>query len=239
MAEETIISPSKDIQVLKEEIPKKKSKFGTVLKILSGIICSAILIILIIVKTNIPAFPLGWFVFLIALTIFIFGVIFFGFDIIRKIKEKTKETEELTKEKLHAVITLEQARELAQNALTNPHFADYTAGCYGEKTETIGENIKSKVYIYKTKGLYENNGEGDFIYIIINMHDPNLHDILINPSPVELRGAIRGCSIDPPQTPDIEEIREGPSLSGIERTIKRITQQKKGIKPEKKREELI
>jgi len=208
-------------------------KNTTILKILTVAFIIFILGILVIAKINIPSFPL-WQVFLYAI---IFIIIAFAIYFIIK-KYSSKDKEEKDKENnLPTAITLEQARELAINAIKSKHYADYIhTNIISERVYHLGKNIKNNIYMLKAKGIYENNN----YYILINMHKPEiLKTILLNPkTESEIFQAMMYLAEQPMDEPNVRTIVNRNILTGNEQVIQEKLKDTEEKKEEEKKEDI-
>ena len=188
-------------------------------RILSGILAVAFIVVLILVKVANPDFKLGLLIFIIvAILVFFVGIgIGFHYWQKRKVLEKVPGAERVN-EKLPPAITLEQARELAKRSVVNVHYCDYIPHCLGETNELLGKSVKSFIYTYKGRGVYKK----DVYCIIMNRHYPNeTLNILINPDQHEINRAKMLAASHPEDEPETEVIeRKNPLLGTEERIVK-------------------
>jgi hypothetical protein len=214
---------------------EKKSNSEKLVRILSGILAVAFIIVLILVKIANPDFKLGLLLFLILLIVLLFVAIVIGFHFWQKRQklDRTK-TKDVINEKLPPAITLEQARELAKRAVENVHYADYIPHCDGETNELLGKSVKSYIYAYKSKGVYED----DMYVIVMNRHFPNeTLNVLINPKQRDIERAKTLAASHPEDEPDLEVVERRNPLLGTEEVITK-TSKKKDEEKEKKEEEI-
>jgi hypothetical protein len=195
-----------------EEVNNKKN----LISILAGIGALLIIIFLIIIKVNIPTFPL-WQVILYSILVIIIALGIFFFSKYMA-KNKGKELLDEKNGKVPPAITIEQAREMAVKMIMNPMYADYVGkNCLGERTYHMGKNVKNNIYCLKATGLYEK----DIYYILINCNYPSvLRTVLINPkSEFEVIHAMKMLSQSPEEEPDMRKITTRNPILGTEQTI--------------------
>lgn len=217
------------------EVSGKKSneKLVRTLTIISAIV---LLITITIVKFNVESFSVTLFLIIIILIVFLAGGIIVAFHYIQKNKEEKIQTEEQSK-KLPPAISLEQAREIAVQATQNPTYADYIPHCLGESVEQIGKIVKSNIYIYKARGVYQPN-----LYVVmLNMHFPNqMRTILIDPKENEIHRAKMLLANYPEDEPNIKRtVTENPLLGTRQVTEESITPPEEPKKEEEKKEKDI
>lgn len=214
---------------------QKKSNSEKLVRILSGILAVAFIIVLILVKIANPDFKLGLLLFLILLIVLFFVAIVIGFHFWNR-RQKLDRSKSATpiNEKLPAAITLEQARELAKRSVENVHYADYIPHCDGETNELLGKMVKSYIYTYKSKGVYED----DIYVIVMNRHFPNeTLNVLINPKLRDVDRAKTLAASHPEDEPDLEVIERKNPLLGTEEVITKTS--KKAAEEKNKKEEDI
>jgi hypothetical protein len=154
-------------------------KFVRNMSIFIGIV---IIVVLIIIKVNVPTFKVWVLLVAIATVVAFFAAVYYYVSGMGKSNAKKEEEDH----HIPRPISLEQAREIAKNCLRNPEYAEYTTACLGENIQQRGKQTKNDIYISKWKGYYSN----DDIYILINMNYANLRrTIMINPTPMELEQA--------------------------------------------------
>ncbi len=210
----------------------EKNKNEKLIKYLSIFTGITLLVVLIIVKVNSPAFKFLPFVLaIIGLIVFFGGIIFISRLLDRK-KIKSAETSE---EKLPKAITYEQAREIAKAATKNPDYAEYINGCLGETVEQLGSGVKSSIYCYKAQGYYR----GNTIYVLINMHYPReKKTILIDPTPFELEKAKMSLSMNPAAEPSTRIIKRRNPLLGTEEEETEVIREKEKTDDESDKKEV-
>jgi len=211
------------------------SKTEKLVRILSAILGVAFIVVLILVKVANPDFKLGMLLFFIVLIVLLFVGINVGFHFWSK-RSKLDRSQTSTKvaEKLPPAITLEQARELAKRAVENEYYADYIPNSGGETNELLGKTVKSYVYTYKSKGVYED----DTYVIVMNRHFPNeTMNILINPKPRDIDRAKTLAASHPEDEPSVEITERKNPLLGTEEIITKTTRESKKEK-EKKEDDL-
>lgn len=208
-----------------------KSHLVSILAAIGAII---IIVFLIILKINIPKFPL-WQVFLYSIIVIVVAVGIYFFS--SYLSKRKKSIQENGSSKVPAAITVEQAREMAIKAIKSPIYADYVGkSCLGEKVFHLGKNIKNNIYCYKCKGLYETN---DIYYVLINMNWPNIYrTVLINPKDdKEVLNAMMMLSQNPEEEPSTREIVTRNALTGSEQVIKETIKKEDKTAEDKKKEE--
>lgn len=207
-------------------------KLVRIISIIGGIIS---LIILIIIKVNVVGFKLGYFIFSMLFVVILCIVAIVTFHFMQKRKNVKEETEENLK-KLPPAITLEQAREIAVKATQNPTYADYIPNCIGEGVQQLGKGVKSNVYMYKAKGLYQK----DTYVVLINMHYPNqMRSIQINPSEEQIQKSMMLLANFPEDEPSMRKITIENPLLGTRQTTEEVLRDKKEDKPIEKKEQDI
>lgn len=213
---------------------KDLSNSEKVVRIISALLAVVGIIVLVLIKIANPEFKLGLVVIIIIGIILFFTAIIIGFHIYQKRKAVSKVVGEKTDDKMPRAITLEQAREIVHTLLRNPVYAEYINQCLGETSELMGDTMKSNIYTYKGKGVYEK----DMYYVVINRNYPNeLVDILINPTDAQLSRAKRLCSKSPEKEPDMEEtVIENPLLGT--RSVTRKIQKHESKEEKAKKEDL-
>lgn len=214
------------------KVSEKRDKFEKLIMWVSIISSILLILVLILIKVNVPDFKVSTLIFSIIGIVFLFGGIWalaFFFN-----KKPQGQDFEVGQEKLPRPATLEQCREIAKRATVNPEYADYINDCLGETTEMLGRNQKSLIYTYKAKGYYR----GDIIFVMINMHYPNdRRTLLINPSNEEVQVAKMLLATSPESSPDVREIKTFNAVSGTEQTVTETThreEQKQTKEDEKK-----
>lgn len=198
--------------MVEEKIKNKRSLIVSLTAI--GVI--TIIIFLIVLKINIPTFPL-WQVILYSIILIVLGIAIYFFTVYLS-KKNTNVKQDNLNGKLPPAITIEQAREMAISAVKCPVYADYVGkSCLGEKVFHLGKNIKNNIYLYRAKGLYENSE----YYIMINMNYPQLYrTVIINPkNEHEIMSALMALSQDPIEESPIRTIINRNVLTGNEQLI--------------------
>ena len=209
----------------------KEPKSNT-LRILSGIILLISLITLVSIKISNPEFKVWKLILYGMLILIICFSLFFYCQIIKMLKNRNEIN--IKQNILPAPITLEQARELAENSILNKTYVDHIE-CIGEKVEVVGQKLKSSIYTYHGTGILSKQE----YFIIINMHYPDTYkSILIDPrSDYEVNKAKQSLAIDPEPEPSFKEtVLESP-LTGVKSTTKEFIKEKEEEKKEK--EEMI
>lgn len=208
----------------------KTQKFVTYLSI-----AFAILFIggVIIVKSTVPSFSVTKMLVSIGFIVIFFGSVIFIWHLIEKNKELKKEKDE-EKKKQPEAITIDQARDIALNAVTNVHYADYIDKILWDASEELGKGTKSNVYTLCGVGYFVK----EKYYVIINMHFPEKkRAILIDPTDHQLRRAQQLCATYPEAEPNFREITTENVLTGNRQTIKEKVEEDKEVKKESKEEE--
>ena len=215
------------------QVEKDIKRKGGTMKIVTGIIGVFLLVALIVIKMNNPAFSKLLFIVLLSALVIICVLIIFLPNILA-FKNKNIQTGGLT---IPAPATLGELLAIAENALTNRQFANHLKGCKKYWYEIVGKGIKNRVFIYHAEALYKNGMEKGEVYIIINAHYPlDLKDILIDPSDYEIRRCIQTIGTDPREEAG-ERVthRENPLLGTTETIVERRKQEE--VKTENKKEE--
>jgi hypothetical protein len=223
------------MEIKQEEvaIEKEVKNNGRTIKIVTIIIGVFLLVALIVIKMNNPAFSKLLFIVLLSALVIICVLIIFLPNILAA-KKKNIQTGGLT---IPAPATLGELLAIAENALTNRQFANHLKGCKKYWYEIVGKGIKNRVFIYHAEALYKNGMEKGEVYIIINAHYPlDLKDILIDPSDYEIRRCIQTIGTDPREEAG-ERVthRENPLLGTTETIVERRKQEE--VKTENKKEE--
>lgn len=197
---------------------EKSDKFIIVLITIFIIIAS---IVLIIIKANNVNFKLGYLLLSIAGVIIVLS--FFGYGFHFLFNKKLGLAEDKKEEKLPPAITVEEAREIAINAVKNKVYADYIIDCKGETSEHLGKNIKSLVYCYIAQGKYEDA----LYYVILNRHFPNQTiSILIDPSDDEILRAKILSAVYPEEAPSVKKTRLENPMTGVVQTTEEFIKDK-------------
>jgi len=213
-------------EVIKKNAAEKILKQGSVIAFIFG------MILLFILKWNNKDFPLIAIILLVFSSVAIFSTTFFFFSIIRYFsgKKEEKKTDDL----LPPAATLEQAKEIIKNILTNPEYADHVCGWERHKIYHVGKTKKSQVLeVQLEKTPYHASNQ---MYVIMNMHYPNtMVTILTDPTSYELHEARNSLAVDPEDDPVIEETESHNELTGttIKKTVKKPKSQEKEDKKEK------
>lgn len=206
-------------------------------RILSGILAVAFVVVLILIKIANPDFKIGMLIFIIVLILLFFVGIVIGFHFWQKRKkiDVIPGGAPTLNQKLPPAITMEQARELARMSVVNPHYADYIPHCLGERNELLGKSVKSYIYAYKARGVYKKQ-----IYcIVMNRHFPNeTLNILINPDLHEINRAMMLAASHPEDESTKEQTVAVNELLGTTITTTKEIREKKAEEENKKKEDM-
>jgi len=216
---------------LEEAKKEEKTKSEKLLRIFCIIIGVFSLIILGIVKYQVPEFKLIYVVLLGAVVAIICTAGFYSFELMYKLKELKEHKKEISKQPKPA--SLDELRRIAKSALTNEHYMNHLKGCIKEQFVHFGKAVKSRIYVYVAPALYNDEMKKGIVYILINTHYPNeLRDVLIDPSFSEVMNALKSLASDPEDEPDKEIIeRNFPLLGSSEKITK--TKKKEALKLKK------
>lgn len=228
---EDIVEEKKDNE---QAINKRNVK---VIKIWSIIIGLLVLMIIFVIKAIFPKFPTWIFVIIISVIIIVSLLIFFLSNLTKWWKTRIKD-EISSKDKLPKATELGVLIDIASSALTNKLSANMLSPPLNYWYETVGKNIKNKVFVYQAKAVYSENMKRGIVYVLLNVHDPlNLRAILIDPHPSELNRRIHSLSYtDIEEEPDERVIERFDSTTGrTERVTEKLkpTEEKKEVKVEK------
>jgi uncharacterized integral membrane protein len=190
-----------------------------VLKAFSVIITVFLLSVLVLIKINVVAFPIGWFIGIMVFLIIVGIIVFFISDILKALKNK-KNGNTVGSEKMPRPLAMAELRLLCRNALTNEFYCNHTKECLGEKTITLKKS-RNLIYVYKTEALYKGIGDKGIVYILINAnYYPNIPpSILFNPSDYELSKTINSMGIIAEDEPEERVTRRSNPLLGTEEEI--------------------
>jgi len=225
--DEPIINP------IPVEPGKKRDRM---MKILVPIFTIIFLVVLIIVKTQSPNFPLGYVILIGSIIIIIGAILFFSFNIAQsfsKLKDLDKD-----KNKLPEPAEIGVLWQKAMIALTNNIYRDHIKEYIQTINHSVGKNTKSLVVEFQVKSLYRPRLK---CCILINANYPNrLPTVLFEPGNYQLKAAIQSMSFDPEDPANTEETTVHNELTGTTATTKRKTYHKKNTSlTQAKKEELI
>lgn len=198
MEDEQIINENTSENV---ELKVQKSNNEHLVKWLVGIGFVISIIILIVIKSQNPEFPLKYIIIIFSFILVAAIILFFGFDIYRKYQQKITTVEK--ESKLPEVATEEQLKRRVESILSSDEFQNHVKRFLNIKQQFINKNL---VYDFEIKPLYNDKTNDDIIHIIINAHYiERLPTILFNPSSGELYKSINAASTNPFQSADIEK----------------------------------
>jgi len=206
------------------EEEKTSKNLVTTLSIVIGLV---LIVILIIIKVNIPSFSILSLILSISGIILFFGIVIFIADRVKKgFNIKDGEQDRIPKP-----ISLEQAREIAKKATVNPEYADYLFECLDEHIEEHGKGVKNLIYIGKFKSYYE----GGEVVVLINMNYPNERRCIItHPNEIKVNRAAMMLPSHPADIIQQKETRIVNPVLGIEQIT---TEPQKDKKKEKEDED--
>jgi len=219
------------------ELEKKNSNVAEKFVMgLAGFVGVVLIIVLIVIKVNVPEFKLGYFIWGIVLTVLVFtAIILASYYFSLKKKDNLKKAPE-EYERLPKPTTFEQCREIVKKTMVNPEYGEYLE-IITDGVESYGKGQKSLIYTANVKGYYSNST----FYILINMHYPNERRTILNGSislyELEMAKMRLGTTLEP--TPNIREIKTSNPLLGTEQTIGETTKPKEDTEKQKEDEKSV
>lgn len=213
------------------ENKKGKTKF---LKIFASVSLIVGALIIIIIRVNNPDFPIGVVIISIVVAI-ISSILIFGSTSILKMFSKKKDITS----KLPLPISTNSAKLIAIELLKSEDYLEYpdrySTNKFDGSVEVGKPGRTSRVYILDCTGKFSRR---NFV-IIINQHYPfEKFVVLVDPSPMRVDSIKNIVASFPSEEPDIETTTEESPLTGIKRTIQKVTHKAKEDKKEEEEKEL-
>ncbi|MGQ4874335.1 MAG: hypothetical protein ACP6IY_09725 [Promethearchaeia archaeon] len=208
-----------DNKVQEEQIKNKIS----LVKILSIIFLIFTTVILVFVKIKNPDFSIKYVVLIGIGILFIFLIAFLS-DKFKNFFNKNKKSQE---KKEVPIISISEAVKYAQTLTVNKKYTDYIIEPFIEEIYTIGNNLKSKIFLYGSRGTFEKDIK---YYVIINLQNIKLFTILQNPKKEEIILAINNLA----KEMNLPEERE---ITRVENILTGIKSETVKTKPSEKKEE--
>jgi hypothetical protein len=206
-----------------EEVINRRNE--KVIKIWSIVIAILLVLVVFIIKASFPKFPTWVFVIIITVILLISLLIYFLSNITKWWKNRIKEG-----------IILGTLIDIASSAMKNKLSGNMLSPPLNYWYETVGKNIKNKVFVYQAKAVYSENMKRGIVYVLLNVHDPiNLRAILIDPNHAELSRKIHSLSItDIEEEPEERVIERFDSTTGrTERVTEKLKQKEEEVKEKK------
>jgi hypothetical protein len=216
-----------------EEVINRRNE--KVIKIWSIVIAILLVLVVFIIKASFPKFPTWVFVIIITVILLISLLIYFLSNITKWWKNRIKEGI-ISKEKLPRAVELGTLIDIASSAMKNKLSGNMLSPPLNYWYETVGKNIKNKVFVYQAKAVYSENMKRGIVYVLLNVHDPiNLRAILIDPNHAELSRKIHSLSItDIEEEPEERVIERFDSTTGrTERVTEKLKQKEEEVKEKK------
>jgi len=197
------------------EKEKNVEKFLKYTGILVGIF---LFVILIVIKSQSPSFPIIW-IFVIGGLILVLSLgLFFGVGIYRKL-EDAKNTK-ILEGKLPKPITIDEATEFIKDKLLSPIYADHVNGWKQHRIYEVGKEEKNKILLVHLEPTAYNKNENQFILINLNFPDTNWSYIIQEEyNPGELTRTMNTMVRHQKDEPNTKITEEENPLTGIKRKI--------------------
>jgi len=218
-----------------QQLEEKRSNTKLVW-IFVGIAFAIYLVILILVKMQIPSFSIGKVLIWIFVGLIICSWVGIGFQYFGK----KKEVEELKeKEEIPKACTKSEAFALAKKILESQPYADYLDENTIERdsVEELGQSPKTSVYTLIGKGVYKPRCT---YAVLLNMHVPLARNtVLINANSYEIGKYKQLLTFSPEMEPEKEIILRENAILGTKESIEKITPVKEKKEEDKKKEDLV
>ena len=218
-------------KIIEEQTEEKQKGKEKMWRIIAVVLSLFLVILLVVWASGSEKFrTLPFFGFLLVI-VMIFVSLFWGIGWWRKIQELQ---EKLKGEgKLPPAITLEQAKQLIEEQLRSPEYADYTTGWIQHRVYNVGKSIKSKVLVVQLKTVYS---EAPFQFYIMNLHEPrNMWSFIeqYKYNQGEITRCVNALAIYPEDEPSTTEIYEESPLTGVKRRVVETHREKEEKNKEK------
>jgi hypothetical protein len=187
------------------------------------------IVVILVAKSQIPAFPLSAVILSIVGLLVLLGIMFVGYKFFNRSSLSNVQEEKLPEPK-----TVDEMIQFSKDVIDND-FADYVDGEGKYTTEVIGDHVKSSIFTYYAQGVHD-----DVLYVIVsNMHYPNKNrSALKNPSAIEIQHAKMSAASQPARSPDKKLTTVINPALGTQVVTEEITQPKTENKTEKEKKDL-
>lgn len=213
-----------------EETKYNKYSIENIVRYIGIVLLITGIIVVIIIKTSSPDFPLFKIGIILGILVFIAILTYFGGNLYKKFLSH----EDLLVKK---VATREELLDIVKTCLVNEFYMNHVKQIISNKNYLIGKTNKTTIAIFEVKPLY--GKKEDKYYILINAnHIERLPSILLNPGSGELNKAINMLADEPEEEPNTEELTTFNPTLGITTTQKKVLHALENKKIEEKKEDL-